>query len=110
MKALSFSDFLFESINPYVGFWDAANGDTRSLVKGLIKHGVDHDWDQYCNFVRIRSTKWELVSQLLDETDIDRAEGTALADACQAVWDGESPSDTVQWIGGQERVPPGAYA
>ena len=110
MKALSFSDFLFESINPYLGFWDAANGDTRSLVRELVRHGVDHDWDQYYNFVRVRSTEWELVSRLLAEADIYRAEGTALADASQAFWDGETPSDTVQWIGGQERIPPGAYA
>ncbi len=65
-----FGDFIKESVNPYYGFYDAANGSMTQLINGLDKESITYEYDSYRNHLIIKSNDYQIVNRLLDESDI----------------------------------------
>jgi hypothetical protein len=88
-----FGDFIKESVNPYYGFYDAANGSMSQLISGLNKESINYEYDSYRNYLIIKSNEFRIINTLLDDSDIYKVDyGFAENNEYYS-----NPNDCVRW-------------
>lgn len=83
-----------DSVCPYYGFYDAANGHITELIQGLDKESIEYEYDSYRNFLVIKSFQYGVVNKLLDKSDIYKVDFTF----AQKNGYFDNPNDCVQWL------------
>lgn len=77
MKIKKFDSFLIkESFNPYLGYYNASNGNIEQLVKILSEKEIEHTYDPYHNVVKITSDDYTTVSNALKDSLIFKDDGS----------------------------------